>query len=166
MKFLSTELFEKLGAESKASPRLRKNYNLHQLEDSVQRFLNVIQPGSYVTPHKHQGLDAFECYCLLNGSVGLIIFKDNGEIESTHKLSATGDFRGVEIPGNTYHTIVCLEPNTVLFEVKEGPYDPHGMKYVLPGFPNELTYLQEGPQSEAGRKVTEVVSHWQKLFSK
>ena len=36
------------------STRKRKNFNFHQLEDPVQRFLNAIEPGSYIQPHRHK----------------------------------------------------------------------------------------------------------------
>ena len=45
-----------------AAPQL--NHNLHQGSDLVQRFLNVLHPGTYVRPHRHvrdvQGT-GFEC---------------------------------------------------------------------------------------------------------
>ena len=38
---------------------------------------------------------------------------------------------GVDIPKNTWHTVECLEPDTVVFEVKEGPFVPHEIDGVL-----------------------------------
>lgn len=31
---------------------------------------------------------------------------------------------GLEIPSGTWHSIVVLEPGTVIFEIKKGPYQP------------------------------------------
>lgn len=162
MKLITTELFEKISLEASASPRQRKNYNFHTLEEPVQRFLNVLQPSTYVTPHKHAGLDAFEFYCVLQGSVGLIIFDAQGDISDSYVVSANGPTRGIEMPGEVFHTLVCLEENTVILEIKEGPYDPQGMKYPLAGFPEEIQFLQSGANSEIGKKVLALISHWKK----
>ncbi len=31
---------------------------------------------------------------------------------------------GLEIPSNTWHSIIALESGTVIFEIKKGPYQP------------------------------------------
>jgi cupin fold WbuC family metalloprotein len=164
MKLLTTELLQKLCSEATASPRKRKNYNFHKLEEPVQRFLNAMQPGTYVIPHKHAGLESFEFYTIVQGSVGVIVFGENGEIKSTHKLSAKGPQLGIEISGEVFHTVVCLEPDTVALEVKEGPYNPKAMKFFLPGFPDELEYLQAEKNSEIEKKVGELLNHWKQFF--
>lgn len=164
MKLLTTELFDKLASEATLSPRKRKNFNFHKQDETVQRFLNVMQPDTYVTPHKHQGADNFEFYCLLQGAIGVLVFNELGEVVDKVKLSATGKTRGFELAGDTYHTVVCLERDTVVLEAKEGPYDPHAMKFPLPGFPDELAFLQAGAQSDEGKKVREVIEHWKSLF--
>jgi cupin fold WbuC family metalloprotein len=166
MKKLTSELIAKLGHEAANSPRLRKNFNFHQYDEVVQRFINVMQPNTYVTPHCHPGFDAFEFYCILQGRVGLILFSDSGEVLETYELNANGPLRGVEIPGAVYHSVVCLEPNSTILEVKEGPYNPTGMKYTLSGFPDELAALQGGPQSIEAKKISEVLRNWTEFFVK
>ena len=48
-------LLDKLTEEAKASPRLRMNYDLRNNEnDSSQRMLNAIEPGSPLPIHRHQ----------------------------------------------------------------------------------------------------------------
>ena len=47
---IDTDLLAKVCAAAAASPRLRSNHNLHCLGDLVQRFLNALQPGTYVRP--------------------------------------------------------------------------------------------------------------------
>lgn len=39
-------------------------------------------------------------------------------------LEAGGDCSGVQVPKGMYHTCVCLEPGSVIFEAKDRPYDP------------------------------------------
>ena len=41
-------------------------------------------------------------------------------------LQAGGDCLGVDLPPGTYHGLVVLEPDSMLFECKAGPYRPVG----------------------------------------
>ena len=38
---------------------------------------------------------------------------------------------GVNIPKGVWHTIEALEPNSVIFECKEGPFVPHEQDGIL-----------------------------------
>ena len=64
---IDKSLFDRVAAVARRKPRLRMNHNLHQESDLVQRFLNVLQPGTYVRPHRHvrehagTGFGAFWC---------------------------------------------------------------------------------------------------------
>ena len=40
-------------------------------------------------------------------------------------ISPTLGVYGVQLPKNIWHTIECLEPDTCMFEVKEGPFVSH-----------------------------------------
>jgi len=42
------------------------------------------------------------------------------------ELQASGETQAVELPPGAWHSLVALAPNTVLFEVKPGPYWPTG----------------------------------------
>ena len=47
MKIIDTTLLDKVSIQAKDSPRLRTNYNFHQLlEDKCHRFLNAVEPGT------------------------------------------------------------------------------------------------------------------------
>lgn len=46
------------------------------------------------------------------------------ETLATLSRDAAGPSRALEIPAGTWHTAVALEPGTVLFEIKPGPYSP------------------------------------------
>ena len=46
LKCLDQALFDAVSAEARLSPRLRRNHNLHAEPELVQRFLNVMQPGT------------------------------------------------------------------------------------------------------------------------
>ena len=49
---IDQELFDSVAAGASGSPRRRLNHNFHAPADRVQRFLNVLQSGTYV-PVKH-----------------------------------------------------------------------------------------------------------------
>ncbi len=142
MQCLDQSLFDTVAAEARRSPRLRRNHNLHAEPDLVQRFLNVMQPGTYVRPHRHLRPgpgDGFECFVVLQGSLGLLLLDDQGEVRRQLRLDAAGPLRGVELAEGVFHTLVALAADTVMFEIKQGPYQPARDKDFLPTFPAEGT---------------------------
>ena len=139
---ISETLFTQLAQQAAASPRRRQNHNLHQETDLVQRFLNVLQPGTYVRPHRHQRQEpgaGFECFVVLQGSLGLLVLNSAGDVLQRERLEATGEIRGVQLAEGQFHTLVALEANSVIFEIKQGPYEPLADKDFLTTFPPEGT---------------------------
>lgn len=139
---LSTDLLADIAERSRDNPRLRKNYNLHDLADRVQRFINVMQPGTYVRPHCHRrspDVNGFELFVVLQGEIGMIVMNERGDILQRDRVSASGSTRGIELPEGTYHTLVALAPDTTVLEIKEGPYNPQTDKNFLTYFPQEGT---------------------------
>lgn len=133
---------DSIAEQARSSPRQRKNHNFHEHDDRVQRFLNVLQPGTYVRPHRHVrpvDADGFEFFLVLQGAIGILILNESGSVIHTEKISATGTTRGVELGEGMFHTLIALEPDTVMFELKEGPYVPIDDKDFLPQFPLENT---------------------------
>ncbi|MCP9927002.1 WbuC family cupin fold metalloprotein [Cyanobium sp. CH-040] len=156
LKRIDQTLFDALASQSREAPRGRCNHNLHQESDLVQRFLNVLQPGTYVRPHRHQREQpgtGFECFLVLQGAVGLLVLDAAGAVISRQRLEAGGALRGVELAEGQVHTLVALEPDTVLFELKQGPYIPSADKDFLSQFPAEGT-----PAAEAQERC------WRALF--
>lgn len=156
IKCLTESLMNMIAQEARTSPRQRKNYNFHEPSERVQRFLNVLQPGTYVRPHRHlrpQGVSAFEFFLVLQGAVGVLFFNDAGEVIQVEKISATGTTHGLEVGAGIFHSLIALEPDTVMFELKEGPYIPLEDKDFLQGFPLEST-----PESQ------QCLETWRKHF--
>jgi cupin fold WbuC family metalloprotein len=119
---------------------LRLNHNLHTASDPVQRFLNVLQPGTYVRPHRHRRAipgSGYECFLVLQGSVGLLVLDGRGELIEALRLDAGGPLQGIELAEDQYHTLVALTPDAVLFEIRQGPYQPAADKDFLELFPPE-----------------------------
>jgi len=157
IKRLSQELLDNIAQQARHSPRLRQNYNLHDLSEKVQRFINVLQPGTYVRPHRHcraPEVNGFELFLVCQGKLGIIILDEGGQIIDKELVSANGAVRGIELPEGTYHTLVALAPDTVIVELKEGPYEPSSDKEFLGAFPPEGT--------AAARQLVET---WQEYFT-
>ena len=156
-KSIDQDLFDRIALQAKGHPRLRVNHNFHDAQDLVQRFLNVLQPGTYVRPHRHRRNGSgtgFECFLVLQGSIGLLLFNGQGDIQRQLHLSAAGPIRGIEVEQDQFHTLVALEADSVIFELKQGPYQPSQDKEFLSGCPEEGTaeaQLQE--------------QSWRELFS-
>lgn len=118
-------LLETISQQAKQSHRLRMNYNFHSgPEDTLQRMLNAMEPGTYIRPHKHENPDKREVFFALKGSLCIVEFDDDGNIRDYTLLKAGGDCCGAEIPERTYHTVISLEPGSVAYELKDGPYIP------------------------------------------
>ena len=142
LKCLDQALFDAVAAEARSSTRLRCNHNLHAEPELVQRFLNVMQPGTYVRPHRHLRSspgEGFECFLVLQGAMGVLLLDSEGALIQQLRLDGQGPLRGVEIPEGVFHTLVALAPDTVMFEIKQGPYQPTRDKDFLVVFPAEGT---------------------------
>jgi cupin fold WbuC family metalloprotein len=156
IKRVSQELLDNIAQQARSNPRLRQNYNFHDLSEKVQRFINVLQPGTYVRPHRHRrvtGVNGFEFFLVCQGELGIIILDESGQILAQELVSANGAIRGIELSEGTYHTLVALAPDTVILELKEGPYDPDTDKEFLDVFPCEGT--------DAAKQLVET---WQGYF--
>jgi cupin fold WbuC family metalloprotein len=125
MKIVTPELLQQLTESARTSPRLRKNHNLHPSDESrCHRLLNAIEPGSYIRPHRHLDPEKDEAFILMSGRLGVIQFSDAGEVTETVTLSHQDGLLAADIPYGVFHTAVSLEPGTVFYEAKAGPYLP------------------------------------------
>lgn len=105
-------------------PRLRRNANFHRSEaEPANRLLNAIEPGSYIRPHRHLDPNKDETMVVLKGRLGMLWFDDDGKVAG-QAVMATGGNCVVNIPHGCWHTLLALEPGTVFFEAKGGPYAP------------------------------------------
>lgn len=111
--------------KAKASARRRMNYNFHpRAEDTLQRMLNAMEPGTYIQPHKHENPDKTEAFFCLRGRLLVVEYDADGTIIDHIVLDhEKGDY-GCEIPARTWHSIISLKPGSVAYEVKDGPYVP------------------------------------------
>ena len=121
---IDQDVLDRLTEQAKASPRLRMNYNFHQsLDEKCHRFLNAVEPGTVVPIHRHPTKD--ETFVLLRGKVKVTTHSDDGSIIESVALCPEEGRYGVNIPKGVWHTLEAIEPNSVIFECKEGPFVPH-----------------------------------------
>lgn len=138
MHVINSSLLKEVTEQARTSPRLRKNYNFHPtLDDILQRMLNALEPGTYCQPHKHENPDKVEAFILLTGKLLVIEFDETGNIKQHVVLSHELGSFGAEIPARTWHCIVALEPATIVYEVKNGPYSPINDKNFASWAPKE-----------------------------
>jgi len=83
---------------------------------------NAVQPDSYIPPHRHLEPPKSECWIVLRGALAFFTFDDQGAIVECLEIRAGGEIFGVDLDPCIYHTFVALEPDTVVYEVKDGPY--------------------------------------------
>lgn len=120
---IDKKLMDELSAKAKASPRLRINFDLRNSEDdNSQRMLNVLEPGTVMTVHRHP--DTNETICMLRGSIKEMFYDDNGNIIESHILRAGSGCPAMVIPAGVWHELECLESGTILLTVKDGKFEP------------------------------------------
>jgi cupin fold WbuC family metalloprotein len=136
---LNQELFDKMALEAKNSERRRKNLNFHtQASDTLQRMIHSMEPDTYVQPHRHINPDKREVFIAFRGKVAAIEYNDDGTVARWCLLEATGATPGVEMTPRAWHSLIALE-SSIIYEVKDGPYDPADDKYFADWAPGEAS---------------------------
>lgn len=122
---IDKELISDLSKQASKNLRKRKNHNFHtENSDPLQRMLNALQPGTYVRPHKHESPDKREVFIILKGKIAIIEFNNKGDVTDYTIADAAKENFGAEVKPGIWHMVICLEKDTVYYEVKDGPYDP------------------------------------------
>ena len=121
---ITQALLDDLTAKAKESPRLRMNLDLRDTdEDTSQRMLNAIEPGSPLPIHRHQNTS--ETVICLRGRL-VEEFYDDLERTCTERIEIYpgGTIVALNIPAGQWHTVQALESGTVILEMKNGKYEP------------------------------------------
>ena len=87
-------------------------------DDQVQRLMIALQPGSYVRPHRHA--EQWELLALFRGVGQVLSFDNHGRIVDRIEMTTVSPV--VQIPIGTWHGFLVLELNTIIMEIKPGPY--------------------------------------------
>ena len=131
-------ILDELTQRAKESPRLRMNLDLRNSpEDGSQRMLNALEPGTVLPIHRHRTTS--EVVVMLRGRAVQYLYDEQGR-ETDAVLLAAGALGGDGVPGavpgmtiskGQWHKLVALESGTVIFEAKDGPYEPIGPEDIL-----------------------------------
>ena len=120
---IDSALLDSLTNQAKASPRLRMNLDLrNSAEDTSQRMLNAIEPGSVVPIHRHKKTS--ETLVVLRGRIVEEFYDDAGTCTERIEVSPTSLVCALNIPAGSWHTLQSLESGTVILEMKDGAYEP------------------------------------------
>lgn len=137
---INDHLLSVLHWKAKENERLRMNFDLRTTaEDTSQRMLNALEPGTHVPIHRH--LKSTETVICLEGCLDWVFYEElpnmdaggpvhDGEVAADeHQFVEVARFRicpreqkyGIQIPKGAWHSIVVHEPSTI-FEAKDGAY--------------------------------------------
>jgi cupin fold WbuC family metalloprotein len=154
---LGDEALQTTVRASRDSPRRRMIQPFHRSEqDTLHRMFNAVQPDSYVRPHRHLDPPKAEAWIVLRGAVMFFTFEEDGAIRDCIELRASGPAFGVDLVPGVFHTFLAIEPDTVVYEVKTGPYSARDDKTFARFAPAEGTleasqYLEHLRQESARR---------------
>ena len=137
---INDHLLSVLHWKAKENERLRMNFDLRTTaEDTSQRMLNALEPGTHVAIHRH--LKSSETVICLEGCLDWVFYEElpnmdaggpvhDGEVAADeHQFVEVARFRicpreqkyGIQIPQGVWHSIEVYEPSTI-FEAKDGAY--------------------------------------------
>ena len=140
IQLINDNLLSVLHWKARENERLRQNFDLRTTpEDTSQRMLNVLEPGTRVPIHRH--VNTSETVICMEGCLDEVFFEElpnmdaggpihDGETvmeESCFKevarfrLSPKEQKYGIQIPPMVWHSIEVHEPSTIL-EAKDGKY--------------------------------------------
>ena len=120
---IDQKLLDELSGQAKANPRLRQAYDLRTtLEDSSQRILNAVEPGTVLPIHRHR--NSTETIVVLRGKVVQHYYNDNGDKIASYELAPNTAQVAMSVPVGQWHALESLEDGSVIFECKDGKYEP------------------------------------------
>lgn len=127
---LGSTIFNELSEDARQSPRLRMNRDLrNSADDQSQRMLNAIEPGTDLPIHRHRKTS--ETCIVLRGAAEQLFYDDEGNITERILMEPETDCCGVNIAADRWHKIISLKPGTVIFEAKDGQYEPLTSEDIL-----------------------------------
>jgi len=114
-----------LKRQALASPRRRARICAHPSgEDTLHEMIIAISADSYIHPHRHFGKS--ESFHVIEGSVDVAIFEDDGALARVVALGVPGSGRQFfyRLSDRLFHTLRIRTPVLVIHEVTNGPFDP------------------------------------------
>lgn len=120
---IDQKLMNDLSAQAKANPRMRMNKDLRTTpNDQSQRMLNALEPETMVPIHRHT--KSTETLVILRGKIIERYYNDKGDVIQEICMTPSGDIPMISIPVGQWHDLICIESGTVIYESKDGAYEP------------------------------------------
>ena len=120
---VDNKILDELTAKAKENPRLRCNLDMRNYaDDQSQRMLNALEPGTVMPIHRH--LASSETVIIIRGRIRWLFYDEQGRITESTELWSDGDVRMLNVEKGRWHSLECLESGSVLFESKDGAYQP------------------------------------------
>lgn len=120
---IDQKLLDTLSAQAKANPRLRQSLDLRTTpDDKSQRMLNALEPGTIMPIHRHR--NSSETMVMVRGALKEYLYDDEGQLTTEIIMRPNSENSIIQIEKGQWHSLECLEPNTIIFEAKDGQYEP------------------------------------------
>ena len=127
---IDQKLLDDLSAQAKANPRLRQSYDLRTSpNDGSQRMLNALEPGTELPIHRHRL--SSETMVVIRGSVTELFYNDEGTLTDVITVAPKSECSMIQIEKGQWHSLKCNEPDTIIFEAKDGAYEPLTKEDIL-----------------------------------
>lgn len=80
--------------------------------------------------HRHR--NTAETMIVIRGSVKELLYDDNGNLINEYIMTPQGEYPMIQIEAGQWHSLEVLEPHTIIFEGKDGAYEPLTNNDILP----------------------------------
>ena len=152
---IAAALLDDLATRAAASPRRRQHHNVHtSFADPCQRFFNALCRDTYIPPHRHSGSSDEETLIAVRGAFLVILFDDYGAIEGIESCGTGQSSIGAVVPAGRWHTVLPLV-DTIMLEIKAGPFDPERAKEFAPWAPTEEAPAASDYRDELARSCAD-----------
>ncbi len=140
IELINDNMLSVLHWKARESEQLRMNHDLRTTpEDTSQRMLNSMEPGTHVAIHRH--METSETAICLEGCLDWVFYEElptvdcGGPIHDGEHAIIESEFKevaryricprekkfGIQIPKGAWHSVEGHEPSTI-FEAKDGKY--------------------------------------------
>lgn len=127
---IDQKLLDTLSAQAKANPRLRQSLDLRTTpDDKSQRMLNALEPGTIMPIHRHSNTS--ETMVMVRGALKEYFYDDEGQLTNEIIMRPNSENSIIQIEKGQWHSLECLEPNTIIFEAKDGTYEPLSQSDIM-----------------------------------
>lgn len=120
---IDQNFLDELTDAAKKSSRLRMNKDMRtSIDDKSQRMFNALEPGTVLPIHRHN--KTTETMLCIRGAIRVEFYDNDANMIESIVLRPNSDIVAVQIPVNQWHSASSMESGTVMFEAKDGPYEP------------------------------------------